>query len=193
MDSVAANGTWEPTAKCNKTASSDGKRMVLPMANPSQTVWQNDASSSSSSSSNTTTKTLCSSGDERGGETIELTPPKPKPADQILKWFDGFWELYPRKVAKPKALAAARRHGKTDANRTAIMECLKRRLPALQEQFKADGDYRPYPATWLNQTPWLDPVEAGRPAAALKPAGGGAVTSGIEQAMRLLNTQEEES
>ena len=44
------------------------------------------------------------------------------------------------------------------------MECLRLKLPALQEQFKADGDYRPYPATWLNQTPWIDPVEAERPA-----------------------------
>jgi hypothetical protein len=43
------------------------------------------------------------------------------------------------------------------------MDCLRRQLPALQEQFRADGDFRPYPATWLNQTPWLDP-EVSRPA-----------------------------
>jgi uncharacterized protein YdaU (DUF1376 family) len=183
MDRVVVDEALEPEAKSFKEGSPDSKRMVSPMANG----WQNDASSSSSSSLNTTTKTLCSSGDERGGETIELIPPKPKPADEILKWFDGFWELYPRKVAKPKALAAARRHGKTYADRTAIMECLKRRLPALQEQFKSDGDYRPYPATWLNQTPWLDPVEADRPPAVPRIDGKG--SSVIDEAMRLYDAR----
>jgi len=143
-----------------------------PDQNPNRVgIAKPSLSFSSSSSLTETIKTLCSSDDEQAVETIELIPPKPKPADQVLKWFDGFWELYPRKVAKSKALAAARRHGKTDADRTAIMECLKRRLPALQAQLKADGDYRPYPATWLNQTPWLDPVEAERPAAVLKSSG----------------------
>ena len=41
------------------------------------------------------------------------------------------------------------------------------------------------PATWLDQTPWLDPVEAERPAAARKPAGG-AVLSAIEEATAAL-------
>ena len=110
-------------------------------------------------------KTPCSSGDERGSVGLELTPPNPGRVDEIRVWFDGeFWPAYPRKVAKPQALQVARRHGKTAAVRVAIMECLRLKLPALQEQFKADGDYRPYPASWLNQTPWIDPVETERPA-----------------------------
>ena len=139
---------------------------------------------------------ICAPDGAQGGGALELAPPKPERTDETKEWFDrDFWPVYPRKRAKPQALRAARRHGKTATDRAAIMECLKRRLPALQEQFKADGDYRPYPERWLNQQPWLDPVEVGMPAAALKPAGGGggAVTSGIEQAMRLLNTQEKES
>ena len=148
--------------KAGAEARWNGKRMVLPIANASQTVWQNDASSSSSS--NTTTKTLCSSGDERGGVEVELIPPKSERTDEVKVWFDSeFWPTYPRKVSKPQALRAARRHGKTAAVRVAIMECLRLKLPALQEQFRADGDYRPYPASWLNQTPWIDPVGAERP------------------------------
>jgi hypothetical protein len=129
-------------------------------------------------------KTLRSSGDERGGAEPVPIPTKPTHADEVKAWFDAdFWPAYPRKVAKPQALKAALRHGKTPANRAAILECLTRRLPAIQEQFRADGDYRPYPATWLNQQPWLDPVEAERPA--LAPKIGGGAASAIDEAMRL--------
>ncbi len=130
------------------------------------------------------TDTLCSSADERGAETLDLISPKPKPIDQVKVWFDSeFWPAYPRKVAKPQGLKAARRFGKTAADRTAIMECLLRRLPALQEQFRTDADYRPYPASWLGQTPWLDPEEIGQPNTVPKTAVGGA----IDEAIRLLN------
>jgi ribosomal protein L44E len=99
------------------------------------------------------TITPCSSCDERGA----AEPSKQKPSDEIKAWFDNeFWPAYPRKVAKPQALRAARRHGKASADRVAILGCLRRRLPALQAQLRADGDFRPYPATWLDQTPWLD-------------------------------------
>jgi len=129
-------------------------------------------------------KTLCSSGDERGGGGLDLIPTKPDRTDDVKVWFDSeFWPTYPRKTAKPQALKAARRHGKTATDRAAIMECLKRRLPDLQEQLRADGDYRPYPASWLNQQPWNDPVDAERPAAV--PRSGGGVSSAIDEAMRL--------
>ena len=112
-----------------------------------------------------TDQTLYSSGDERGAGGLELAPPKPERIDEVKVWFDSeFWPTYPRKVAKPQALKAARRHGKTATVRAAIMECLRLKLPALQEQFRADGDYRPYPASWIDQTPWIDPEEAEQPA-----------------------------
>ena len=117
-------------------------------------------------------KTPCSSDDEHaaGGEVLEFSPSMPKPADEVKVWFDAeFWPAYPRKVARPQGLKAARRHGKTAADRAAIMECLVRRLPALQEQFRPNGDYRPYPSSWLNQTPWLDPPAAERPPGAETP------------------------
>ncbi len=119
---------------------------------------------------------------------LELTQPEAKPerVDEVGVWFSEFWQLYPRKTAKPLALKAARRHAKTAADRKAILECLRRRLPAIQEQFRADGDYRPYPASWLNQRPWDDPVEADRPAES-KTAGGG--SNAIDEAMRLYESK----
>jgi hypothetical protein len=136
-------------------------------------------------------KTLYSSGDERTADNLELISVRPKPTDEVKAWFDQeFWPAYPRKTAKPQALKAARRHAKTAADRTTIMECLLRRLPDLQAQLQASGDYRPYPASWFNQTPWMDPEETARPAG--KAVGGNAVTSGIEAAMRRLNEKREE-
>ena len=102
----------------------------------------------------TTDKTLCSSGDERSaGIALELTPPRAENrTEEILRWFDlDFWPIYPRKVGKPQALKAARRHAKTATDRAAILECLNRRLPSLQAQFRTDGDFRPYPASGLTK------------------------------------------
>lgn len=105
-------------------------------------------------------KTPCSSDDERGAGLLELTSPEAERTDLVKVWFDSeFWPVYPRKVSKPAALKAARSHGKTATDRAAIMECLRRRLPAIQAQLRADGDFRPYPASWLNQMPWIDPQE----------------------------------
>ncbi|SPF45534.1 hypothetical protein SBA4_3390023 [Candidatus Sulfopaludibacter sp. SbA4] len=177
----AANGTFAGDV----TGMGDGE--FAPAKTPA-TGEQDTVLSSSSSVSVSSINTLCSSGDERGAGNLELIPPKPKPADGVRIWFDAeFWPAYPRKTAKPQALKAARRHGKTAADRAAIVECLKRRLPALQEQFRADGDYRPYPASWLNQTPWLDGTEVGRPAAV--PRIGGKGSDVIDEAMRLYDAR----
>lgn len=112
-------------------------------------------------------ETPCSSDDERGaGDPLELVPPKTKHVDDVKVWFDGeFWPAYPRKVGKPQALKTARRYAKTVSDRTAITDCLRRRLPALREQFRVDGDFRPYPSTWLAQEPWNDPEDVIQPTA----------------------------
>jgi hypothetical protein len=76
--------------------------------------------------------------------------------------------------------------GKTVADRTSIMECLLRRLPALQLQFKADGDYRPYLSSWLGQQPWNDVEETDQPAV---PKIGGGGSSAIDEAMKLYESK----
>jgi hypothetical protein len=109
-------------------------------------------------------KIPCSSADERSPEiALELTAEASE--KNLDEWFDlEFWPAYPRRVAKPKALAAARRHGKTATDRAVILACLRRRLPSLQAQNRADGNFIPYPASWLNQMPWTEPEETGGPA-----------------------------
>lgn len=91
-------------------------------------------------------------------------------SDEVEQWFESeFWPMYPRKVAKPKALKAARKHGETVEARARIMETLRRALPALSREVKPDGDFRPYPASWLNQEPWLNESPSAQPTPAPKP------------------------
>jgi hypothetical protein len=79
---------------------------------------------------------------------------------QLTGEFDAtFWPLYPRKVAKPKALKAyvrARRGGAT-------VEMIMAALGAYV--FSPDPTYRPHPATWLNDAHWQDEPDAAGPMA----------------------------
>ena len=69
--------------------------------------------------------------------------------------FDRFWQSYPRKVGKVKAEAAFHKV-------TVPVEVL---LAAIEAQKKSaqwtkdNGQFIPYPATWLNGKRWEDQVE----------------------------------
>ncbi len=70
--------------------------------------------------------------------------------------FDAFWSQYPRRVAKGDARKAWEKALKREP------ELLPKCLTALewqrrQEQWTRDnGQYIPYPATWLNGERWAD-------------------------------------
>lgn len=70
-------------------------------------------------------------------------------------FFVSFWDLYPRKVGKPKAALAFK-------NLMVDDQLLQTMLAALEKQKKSrqwqDPQYIPYPATWLNQRRWEDEV-----------------------------------
>lgn len=72
-----------------------------------------------------------------------------------LGLFDQFWKAYPRKVAKPEAMKAFVRI-KPDAElMQQIMSALER-AKASRDWQKDDGQFIPYPSTWLNQARWED-------------------------------------
>ena len=78
------------------------------------------------------------------------------PAVILAAEFSEFWDLYPRKVAKPKALAAhkaARKRASADA----ILDGLIRLLPSL---LASEERFRPHAASWLNADRWNDPIPA---------------------------------
>lgn len=70
--------------------------------------------------------------------------------------FDGFWNLFPRRVAKKDAEKAWNRMN--EKQRFAAVES----LPVHVRYWEAAGttkEFLPYPATWLNGERWEDELE----------------------------------
>ena len=67
--------------------------------------------------------------------------------------FDEFWEAYPKKVAKPKAIRAFMTRELLDII-LADIRCKQR----TERWKKQDGLYIPYPASYLNDHRWEDEV-----------------------------------
>jgi hypothetical protein len=100
-------------------------------------------------------------GDTRGdsgGESSRPVPTRPDPT-QKDDGFAEFWALYPRKAGKGQAVKAWKAATKK-ADAAAILAGLRLQLPTLALGRKTDGDYRPFPATWLNGERWADEVAA---------------------------------
>lgn len=72
--------------------------------------------------------------------------------------FESFWKLYPKKVAKGDARKAWLQ---TTKIRPAIAVLLKAIYAARASKgwLKDEGEYIPYPATWLRQERWDDEYE----------------------------------
>jgi hypothetical protein len=94
--------------------------------------------------------------------------PIPRPEDQNHRaqkpraeaeppGFADFWQAYPRKVGKGAALKAYR---KAAAECEAIKRALEWQADSA-DHLKRETKFIPYPATWLSQRRWEDPVPAG--------------------------------
>ncbi|MDH6367155.1 MULTISPECIES: helix-turn-helix domain-containing protein [unclassified Breznakia] len=68
-----------------------------------------------------------------------------------------FWDKYPNKKAKPKALTAFRNKCKTTNQFDIILKALDQFIES-NDWKKNDGMFIPHPATWLNGERWLDDV-----------------------------------
>jgi hypothetical protein len=95
------------------------------------------------------------------GESAKAPPkqkkPRTNPADDPL--FARFWAAYPKRVSKADAVNAftkARTAGHiTDTNFDAILAAVERQCRS-PDWLKNDGQYVPYPASWLNARRWED-------------------------------------
>ena len=69
--------------------------------------------------------------------------------------FDAFWAAYPRKTAKGDARKAWQKLNPSDALVAAILSALdwQKNQP---QWLKDDGQFIPYPATWLRGERWED-------------------------------------
>jgi hypothetical protein len=81
----------------------------------------------------------------------------------ITAGFLAFWAAYPRKVSKPKAKLAFEKAVRVDLKPADLVGAdarIARIMDALRRHpFSPDPQYRPYPATWLNNARWLDEPE----------------------------------
>ncbi len=78
-----------------------------------------------------------------------------------VQWFDAFWQLYPRKVAKASALKSWRKVCTSEAIKDEIMAGLERCIQGwhtvdFRRHVKLELQFIPYPATWLNGRRWED-------------------------------------
>ena len=103
---------------------------------------------------NTTTNTNTS--------TITDTPPTPSNEDgettKMQGQFDRFWATYPKKTAKQNALKAWQKLNPDDKLTEEILLALEQQKKSVQWQ-KDNGQFIPYPATWLNGKRWEDIID----------------------------------
>jgi len=88
----------------------------------------------------------------------EAEADKKEPCSSTDSLFDVFWFNYPKKVGKAAALKAWKKIKKP----AEVLEMIKNILPEQIESkqwLKEDGQFIPYPATYLNQGRWEDEVD----------------------------------
>ena len=94
---------------------------------------------------------ICASSDAR---VIEFPPSIPKNGTgHHPEWFDQWWAIYWRKVARKDAEKAFRHHVKSPDRFSTVMESTRAQTPAMMAR---DPDHRPYGASWLNAERWDD-------------------------------------
>lgn len=87
-----------------------------------------------------------------GRESLVVGKTRGVSEEQIKSEFDGFWQNYPRKVAKADALKAYRK-ARNKVDLPVIAAALAVHAEASR---RVEPDKVPYPATWLNREPWHD-------------------------------------
>jgi uncharacterized protein YdaU (DUF1376 family) len=107
-------------------------------------------------------------GSKKKPRRLTTNNQKPETTIEELTFFEvHFWPLHPRKVGKPKALAAmvkALREGRAN-NADVIIDGLKAHLPYWRALI-AEGKENmvPHPTTWINRDGWNDQVPGTKPA-----------------------------
>ena len=77
-------------------------------------------------------------------------------SDIYTSSFNEFWEIYPHKVGKKKALQEWNKVNHDDELLTRILESVEKQKKSKQWDNK---QFIPHPATWLNQERWDDLIE----------------------------------
>lgn len=109
-----------------------------------------------SSTSTSTSKDPPSPLNGSNGKPASKRAPAAKPDPEREAWFTEWYALYPRHEAKADALRAFMKHIKNRELYRLMLAALKSQLPRLQAK---ETEYRPLPATWINQARWEDEAD----------------------------------
>lgn len=90
--------------------------------------------------------------------TDNQTPRAPREGERLEKSFNEFWSSYPKKTAKQQALKAWEKLRPDEELLNVILASLERQKKSVQWT-KDNGQFIPYPATWLNGRRWEDESE----------------------------------
>lgn len=112
------------------------------------------------------TVTLCNATDKEEEKEIEIdnippiVPQRDKPVEKpetnsFSESFNDFWKAYPKKVSKANALKAWNKLKPNDDLVREILSALEKHKMSSQWQ-KDNGQFIPYPATWINGKRWED-------------------------------------
>lgn len=82
----------------------------------------------------------------------------PREGERLEKSFNEFWSAYPKKTAKAQALKAWQKIKPDDELVQKILSALERHKRSAQ-WLKDNGQYIPYPASWLNGKRWEDELQ----------------------------------
>lgn len=89
-------------------------------------------------------------------DTLYLIP-EPEPEKDILRTdFELFWKAYPRKKSKDKAFEAYKKAVKRKCPLIDDLVKIIDQLKRSKDWTKDNGEYIPYPASWLNAGGWND-------------------------------------
>jgi biotin operon repressor len=99
-----------------------------------------------------------SSSTSSSTSSSELTPQPPEGGLDAHSLFLIFWEYYPLKVKKPKALAAFLKLKPDKALLDGMLEAIDRQKQTLAWR-KNNGQFIPHPASWLANRQWEDAIQ----------------------------------
>lgn len=137
------------------TINSDNKKTVVNIVNfeiyqdfQNDTEQQKISKKSAEKHQKSTNKNV--KNEKNGKDTSPPTPSK-----GAGDGFDEFWKAYPKKVAKAQAQKAWNKIKPNAELQQVILNTLERQKQSVQWQ-KDNGQFIPYPATWLNGRRWED-------------------------------------
>ena len=92
---------------------------------------------------------------KRKGNGLEKRREEKNKDTSLDAMFDEFWTAYPKKVSKAAALKAYRKIKPSESLQAEILAAVSRAKTSV-DWSKDDGQFIPYPASWLNARRWED-------------------------------------